>query len=95
MRPPAFKLLTLALTLFLLLSFSLSVFAMPIRVWLATRDTDEQPYPAASRQTGYFIVFKTTYGFMLIPVYVRPVSTSTSGTAQKSTDARRANEAAE
>lgn len=84
MRPLAFKFLTLALTMFLLLSFSLSAFALPLRYWLATRDVDEQPYPAASRNATYFVVLKTTYGIVLIPVFVKSGKISNAITPEKS-----------
>ena len=83
MRPLAFKLLTLALTVFLLLSFSLSAFALPVRYWLATRDLDEQPYPGAARNSTYYIVIKTSYGFVLIPVFVKSSNVSNTVTQEK------------
>ena len=83
MRPLAFKLLTLALTVFLLLSFSLSAFALPIRYWLATRDTDDQPWPRAFRNSSYFIVVKTTNGFVLIPVFIKSSNVSNTITQEK------------
>lgn len=92
MRPLAFKLLTLALTVFLLLSFSLSAFALPIRNWLATRDVDEQPYPAASGNVTYFVVLKTTYGIVLIPVFVKSGKVSNAVTPEKSTSSSGKNE---
>ncbi len=95
-RPPSFKLLTLVITtLFVLLSFSLSAYALPIRYWLATRDADEQPYPAASPNTSYFIVLKTAFGFVLIPIFVKSSRIANSVAAQKSSDSRRANEVIE
>ncbi len=92
MRPLAFKLLTLLLTIFLLLSFSLSAFALPIRYWLATRDLDEQPYPHAYRNSSYFIVIKTAYGFVLMPVFVKPSNVSITVTEEKATLSSRKNE---
>ena len=84
MRPLAFKLLTLALTIFLLLSFSLSAFALPIRIWLATRDVDEQPYPQAYKNASYFVVLKTAYGYVLMPVFVKSSKVSNAVTPEKS-----------
>ncbi len=93
MRPLAFKLLTLLLTIFLLLSFSLSAFALPIRYWLATRDLDEQPYPQAYRNASYFIVIKTSFGFVLMPIFVKSGSVSSTATEEKPAPSSRKNEA--
>jgi hypothetical protein len=91
-RPLAFKLLTLALILILLLSLSLSAFALPMRYWLATRDVDEQPYPAASGNVTYFVVLKTTYGIVLIPIFVKSSKVSNAVTTEKSTSSSGKNE---
>jgi hypothetical protein len=91
-RPLAFKLLTFALTLFLLLSFSLSAFALPIRYWLAIRDLDEQPYPGAVRNTRYFIILKTAQGFVLIPIFVKSGNVSNTVTEDKTIIPSRKNE---
>lgn len=95
MRPLTFKLLTFALTLLLLLSFSLLAFALPERYWLVRQELDEQPYPHAASNTTYFIVLKTTYGLILIPIFVKTGSASNSDIAQKQNDSRRANEIGE
>ena len=93
MRPLAFKFLTLALTILLLLSFSLSAVALPIRYLLATRDLDEQPYPQVYRNSSYFMVIKTAYGFVLMPVFVKSNNVSTTVTEEKPATASRKNEA--
>lgn len=95
MRPLVFKLLTLLLTMFLLFSFSLSAFARPPREWLASRDLDEHPHPHFFRNSSYFKVIKTAYGFVLMPVFAQSSQVSTSATVEKSTNSKRANEAVE
>ncbi len=96
MRPLAFKLLILLLTIFLLLSFSLSVFARPYREWLVRKDLEEQPWPGAARNSSYFMVIKTAYGFVLLPVIVNKSSkVSNTITEEKPTDSNRANEVVE
>ena len=92
MRPLAFKILTLALTVFLLLSFSLSAFALPIRYYLAVRDLDEQPYPQAYRNVGYFIVIKTANGYLLMPVFVKSSKVSKAVSQEKSDSSSGKNE---
>lgn|GEM_PF-4055984 len=93
MRPCASKIFTLALTVFLLLSFSLSAFALPIRYWLATRDLDEQPYPQAYRHASYFVVIKTSYGIIVMPVFVKSNGASTAVSEDKTTPTSLKNEA--
>jgi len=94
-RPLAFKLLTLLLTIFLLLLFSLSAFARPPMYWLATRDLDEQPHPHAFRSSSYFAVIKTTYGFVLMPVFVKSSKVSNTAAEEKPNASPRANEVAD
>lgn len=94
-RPLAFKLLTLALTVFLLLSFSLSAFALPIRYWLATRDADENPWPGAAHNSSIFIVIKTTNGYMLMPVFVKSSKVSNTVTQEKQISSSGKNEVLE
>lgn len=95
MRPLALKILTLALTVFLLLSFSLSAFALPIRYWLATRDLDEHPHPHAFRNASFYIVIQTSYGYVLIPVFVKTKNVSNTVAEQKPTSTSIKNEVAE
>lgn len=95
MRPLAFKLLTLALTVFLLLSFSLSAFALPIRYWLATRDADENPWPGAAHNSSIFIVIKATNGYMLMPVFVKSSKVSNTVTQEKQISSSGKNEVLE
>ncbi len=95
MRPLAFKLLTLLLTIFLLLSFSLSAVALPIRYLLATRDLDEQPYPGVFRNGTYFIVIKTANGYMLMPIFVKSSKVSNTVSQEKSGSSSGKNEVLE
>ncbi len=95
MRPLAFKLLTLLLTIFLLLSFSLSAVALPIRYLLATRDLDESPWPRAFGNSSFFIVIKTTNGFILMPVFIKSSTVSNTVTQEKPVSSSGKNEIAE
>jgi hypothetical protein len=90
-RPLAFKLLTLVLTIFLLLSFLLSipVFA---KGRLRAPDVDEQPWPAAARNLYYFAVIKTASGFVLIPVFVKSGSVANTATQEKQSSSSGKNE---
>ena len=94
MRPLTFKLLTLLLTIFLLLSFSLSAFALPIRNWLVMQG-DEQPWPGVVSNSSYFIVIKTAYGFVLMPVFVKSGKASNTVAEEKPIGSKQANEVAE
>lgn len=95
MRPLAFKLLILALTVFLLLSFSLSAFAMPVRYWLVIQDTDEHPWPTAAGNSNYFIIIKTAFGIVLLPVLVKSTPVSNTTAAEKPNSSSSKNEVAE
>ena len=92
MKSRVLRLLTLLLTVFLLLSFTLSAFARRPNYLRKSRDLDEQPYPAAFGKTSYFIVLKTSYGFVLFPVFVKPSKVSNAITEEKQTTSSRTNE---
>jgi hypothetical protein len=82
-RPLAFKLLTLALTVFLLLSF-LPPDSVSARGRLEAPDVDESPWPRAYRSSSFFIVIKIASGFVLIPVFVKSSEVSNTVTKEKS-----------
>ena len=80
-RSWALKLLTLLLTLFLLLSFSLSAFAWPRKY--SIRDLDEHPVPGVSGNSRYFVIFQSGNGFIIISVYLKSSGISIETTKEK------------
>lgn len=75
MRSLAFKLFTLLLTLFLLLSFSAPAFALPIRYWLAVQDLDEHPVPHAMAARYFIIPLGWSGSYLVIFQIKRKAST--------------------
>ena len=94
-RSWAFKLLTLLLTLLLLLSLSFSAFARRPNHLRNSRDLDEQPHPGGVGNSKYFVVLKTVYGFVLIPVFIKSCNVSNNDTGEKPSASPRANESIE
>ena len=80
MRSWAFKLFTLFLALSLLLSFSAPAFAMPQRYRLAIRDLDEHSAPGVR---GYFVIWQSGVGIMIIPLFVKTTGVSSVDTTKE------------
>jgi hypothetical protein len=93
-RSLAFKLFTLLLAVFLLLSFSTPAFALPARYYLAIMgDLDDNGYPHA--RGAKFIVIPMGWGggyLLIVRVEVRAKTTSEENSTIKSSGSPRVDE---